>query len=102
MKGSFPQGPNKSSTKYPSSESLLICTGEENDNERGDGWGGERRAKGSPDQTWRLEWALLPQEDREIEGRQRRMNKAMLLHFNQPLPSHMAAEHPEGRRRHAS
>lgn len=43
-----------------------------------------------------------PKEDRKIEGRQRRMNKAMLLHFNQLLPSHMAAEHPEGRRRHES
>lgn len=43
-----------------------------------------------------------PQEDGEIEGIQRRMNKAMLLHFNQLLPSHMAAEHPEGRCHHES
>lgn len=41
-------------------------------------------------------------EDRKIEGRQRRMNKATLLHFNQLLLSHMAAEHPEGRCRHES
>lgn len=46
--------------------------------------------------------AFPPQEDREIERRQRRTNKAMLLHFNQLLPSHMAAEHPEGRCRHES
>lgn len=65
--------------------------------------GGEGR-RTSPD----LEAGVRPRfppptpEDGEIEGRQRRMNKAMLLHFNQLLPSHMAAEHPEGRRRHES
>lgn len=62
---------------------------------------GERRRRTRPD----LEAGVgpaSPQEDREIEERQRRMNKAMLLHFNQLLPSHMAAEHPEGRCRHES
>lgn len=61
--------------------------------------GGERRWTGPGG------WSrpLLPfQENRKIEGRQGHANKAMLLHFNQLLPSHMAAKHPEGRRRHES
>lgn len=63
-----------------------------------------RRRRTRPDLEAGVGTAHLPphQEDRERGGRQRHMNKAMLLHFNQLLPSHMAAEHPEGRRRHES
>lgn len=51
-----------------------------------------REAWRGPDPSWRQEKS----RDGETEGRKRRTNKATLLHFNQPLPSHMAAEHPEG------
>lgn len=74
--------PSGSFTKVLTSpEPLLICALEADDNEKVDDGG---------------------REDPEAGVRQRRMNKSMLLHFNQLLPSLMAAEHPEGRRRHES
>lgn len=92
----LPSGSFTKSSK-PAPEPQLICTVMEDDNEN---------KEGGRDRTWRPKAGVSPPPPRprrtEIEGRQRCTNKAMLLHFNQLLPSHMAAEHPEGRRRHES
>lgn len=85
--------PSGSLEKVPTGpERLLIHTSEEDDNEKVDVGGEEEKERRK----------RLDLEDRKIEERQRHANKAMLLHFNQLPPSHMAAEHPEGRRRHES